>query len=81
MLANYCLMIPKVDDQLRYDLAIAESLGKTVRVEESVLNPRFIIKGFQAGSVGKQSRNIIQPSATASVNMRLAAGQTQSIYS
>jgi acetylornithine deacetylase/succinyl-diaminopimelate desuccinylase-like protein len=68
--------IPKVDDQLRYDLAIAESLGKTVRVEESVLNAGIIIKGFQAGGVGKQSRNIIQPSATASVNMRLAAGQT-----
>jgi acetylornithine deacetylase/succinyl-diaminopimelate desuccinylase-like protein len=68
--------IPNVDDKLRYDLAIAESLGKTVRIEESVLKPGIIIKGFQAGGVGKQSRNIIQPSATASINMRLAADQT-----
>ena len=68
--------IPNVDEQLRYDLAIAQSLGKTVRVEEGVLKPGIIIKGFQAGGVGQQSRNIIQPSATASVNMRLAADQT-----
>lgn len=68
--------IPQVDEQLRYDLAIAESLGKTVRVEESVLQPGIIIKGFQAGGVGAQSRNIIQSSATASINMRLAADQT-----
>lgn len=68
--------IPKVDEQLKHDLAIAESLGKNVRVEEGVLSPAIIIKGFQAGGVGSQARNIIQPSATASINMRLAADQT-----
>ncbi len=68
--------IPNVDEQLRYDLAIAESLGKTTRVEEGVLESAIIFKGFQGGGVGKQSRNIIQPSATASINIRLAADQT-----
>ncbi|MBT1451295.1 M20/M25/M40 family metallo-hydrolase [Glaciecola sp. XM2] len=68
--------IPNIDAQLRHDLAIAESLGKTVRVEEGVLKPAIIVKGFQAGGVGSQSRNIIQPEATASLNLRLSAGQT-----
>jgi acetylornithine deacetylase/succinyl-diaminopimelate desuccinylase-like protein len=68
--------IPAVDEQLKYDLAIAESLGKTVRVEEGVLNPAIIVKGLQAGGVGNQARNIIQSEATASINMRLAADQT-----
>ncbi|GHF28349.1 acetylornithine deacetylase [Kordiimonas sediminis] len=68
--------VPNVDTQMKHALALAESVGKDIRLEESVLSPGFIIRGFQAGGVGKQGRNIIQPSASASINMRLVADQT-----
>jgi acetylornithine deacetylase/succinyl-diaminopimelate desuccinylase-like protein len=40
-----------------------------------VLQPAIIVKGFQGGGVGSQSRNVIQPSATASLNLRLVPDQ------
>ena len=40
------------------------------------MNPAIIIKGFEAGGTGERSRNIILPTATASLNLRLVPDQT-----
>ncbi len=67
--------MPRIDDVLREDLALGRVEGGGKRIEELVLQPGIIVKGFQAGGVGPQSRNVIQSSATASLNLRLVADQ------
>lgn len=68
--------LPAVDEALRQDLAISTSDGGGKRIDELLMGPAIIVKGFNAGGVGTQSRNIILPSATVSLNLRLAPGQT-----
>ena len=68
--------MPRIDDVLKQDLALGRIEGDGKRIEELVLEPAIVIKGFQAGGVGSVSRNVIQPSATASLNLRLVADQT-----
>ncbi len=68
--------LPEVDEALRNDLAISGSEGGGKRIDELLMGPAIIVKGFSAGGVGKQSRNIIQPTATVSLNLRLAPGQS-----
>lgn len=68
--------LPNMDAALKDELFLSKTEGGGKRVEEISMGPSIIVKGFEGGGVGKQSRNIIMPSATASVNLRLAAGQT-----
>lgn len=68
--------IPSIEGQLMDELALAEREQPSKRIEELVMEPAIIIKGFQAGGVENKSRNIIQPSAKASINFRLVKNQT-----
>lgn len=68
--------MPDVDAHLRRELAMAKSEGGGVRLEEAIMAPAIVVKGFQAGVVGTQSRNTILPTATASLNLRLVPDQT-----
>ncbi len=70
--------IPRVDDRLMKELALAEREQPSKRIEELVMEPAIVIKGFQAGGVEDKSRNIIQPTAKASLNFRLVKRQTVS---
>jgi acetylornithine deacetylase/succinyl-diaminopimelate desuccinylase-like protein len=68
--------MPRMDEALKTELKLARSEGHNARIEYQIMQPAIVIKGFQAGGVGKQSRNIILPSATASINLRLVPNQT-----
>ncbi|WP_262695132.1 M20/M25/M40 family metallo-hydrolase [Kordiimonas aquimaris] len=68
--------IPNIDDSLKNELALAERERPEKRIEELVMEPAIVIKGFQAGGVEDKSRNIIQPTAKASINFRLVKNQT-----
>lgn len=68
--------MPRVDELLRDELALGRVEGGGQRIERSIMNPAIVVKGLQGGGVGTQSRNIIQPTASASLNLRLVAGQT-----
>jgi acetylornithine deacetylase/succinyl-diaminopimelate desuccinylase-like protein len=68
--------IPPIDDQLKNNLMVAERLQPQKRIEELVLEPAIVITGFDGGGAGKKARNIIQPSASASLNFRLVKNQT-----
>jgi acetylornithine deacetylase/succinyl-diaminopimelate desuccinylase-like protein len=68
--------IPRVDQALQDTLALGRVEGSGERIERLVMKPAIIVKGFQAGGVGSQARNVIQPSATASLNLRLVPDQT-----
>lgn len=68
--------LPETDATLKSDLLLSTTDGGGKRIEEIAMGPSIIVKGFQGGGVGGQSRNTIMPSATASINFRLAPGQT-----
>lgn len=68
--------MPSIEAQLRRELAVAESEQPSKRIEELVMEPAIIVKGFQAGGVEDKSRNIIEPVARASLNFRLVKNQT-----
>jgi len=68
--------LPNIGETLAEELALGAVEGGGKRLEELILEPAIIVKGFQAGGVGEQSRNIIMPSAAASLNLRLVKGQT-----
>jgi acetylornithine deacetylase/succinyl-diaminopimelate desuccinylase-like protein len=68
--------MPRVDAQLREELALGRVEGQGRRIEELIMQPAINIVGFQAGGVEAQARNIILPTAQASLDLRLVKGQT-----
>ena len=68
--------LPRVDDMLAEELALGRVEGAGKRLEELIMQPAIVIKGFDGGGVGSRSRNIIVPTATASLNLRLVPDQT-----
>jgi acetylornithine deacetylase/succinyl-diaminopimelate desuccinylase-like protein len=68
--------LPRMDEVLKDDLALGDTDGDGKRLEELIMSPAIVIKGFEGGGTGKKSRNIIMPSATASLNLRLVPDQS-----
>jgi len=71
--------MPRVDDILRKELSLGRTEGVEARLELLMLEPAIVIKGLQGGGVGSQASNVIRPSATASLNVRLVPDQTPEI--
>lgn len=67
--------MPAVDGQLQDALALGRLEGGGKRLEELIMQPAINIVGIQAGGVKEQARNIIVPTATASLDLRLVPGQ------
>ena len=67
--------MPSVDSQIKQELGLGNSEIVGERLEASLMRPALIVKGFQGGGVGAISRNIIEPYAEASLNLRLVSGQ------
>ena len=68
--------MPKIDEAVKADLGLRKTEGGTERVEEAVMRPAIVIKGLYGGGVLSQARNIIEPTADASLNIRLTPGQS-----
>jgi acetylornithine deacetylase/succinyl-diaminopimelate desuccinylase-like protein len=68
--------MPRVDEQLREELALGRVEGNGQRLETLLMQPAINIVGFQAGGTQAQARNIILPTAEASLDLRLVRGQT-----
>jgi len=67
--------MPDIDAELKAELALGRTEGGGERIESLMLRPAIIVKGLQAGAVGSQSSNVIRPTATASLNVRLVPDQ------
>ncbi len=67
--------MPNMEESLKKALSISNPIGNGARLEEQIMKPAIILNGFQAGGVKGQARNIILPSATATLNLRLVASQ------
>lgn len=69
--------MPEVGRQLQKELQLGRTDLGGMRLEQTIMKPAIVVKGIDGGGAGPgKSRNIIQPSATASLNLRLVPGQT-----
>lgn len=65
---------PQVDDALRATFGLAETEADNAPLAERILLPALNLKGLKSAEVGALSRNVIPPSATASIGLRLVKG-------
>ena len=67
--------MPRVDALIKRDLGLSESEFAGERLENAIMRPAIVVRGLSGGGVGAEARNIIEPSADASLNLRLVPGQ------
>lgn len=65
---------PSVDADLRTRFGIARSEADNAPLAERIALPALNLKGLDSAEVGERARNIIPPSATASIGVRLVTG-------
>lgn len=66
---------PRVDEALTKDLGIGKP-ETSDRLEIAIARPAMNLRGISGGDVGDKARNAIQPSAQASIGLRLVPAQT-----
>ncbi|HEX6096104.1 MAG TPA: M20/M25/M40 family metallo-hydrolase [Thermoanaerobaculia bacterium] len=66
--------MPPVEAELKRQFQIARTEGGALN--ERILLPALNVSGIQAGGVGEQASNTIQPSARAAIDFRLVPAQT-----
>lgn len=66
--------LPSVEDTLRDELGFAGPEVEGSSYADRLMLPSFNIRGIRSAEVGDGARNVIPARATASVDMRLAAG-------
>ncbi len=65
---------PPVDDDLRAAFGLAATEANGAALAERILLPALNLKGLKSAETGDKARNIIPPSATASIGLRLVKG-------
>ncbi|WP_240624467.1 M20/M25/M40 family metallo-hydrolase [Chromatocurvus halotolerans] len=68
--------MPSIDAALASELGLDTNEIDGERIEEAILRPAIVVRGLYGGAVGDRARNIIEPDAQASINVRLVPGQT-----
>jgi acetylornithine deacetylase/succinyl-diaminopimelate desuccinylase-like protein len=71
--------MPRIESGLAKELGLGRTEGGGDRLETLVMRPAIVVKGLSGGGVGAESSNVIRPSATASLNLRLVPDQTPDI--
>ncbi|GIH02747.1 peptidase M20 [Rhizocola hellebori] len=66
--------LPEVEPALLQRLGLAEAEIAGGRLTDQMMRPSFNLRGLSAGDVGAHARNAVPAHATASVDIRLAAG-------
>ena len=67
--------MPSVDAQLKRELGLGNNEIPGERLESAIMRPAIVVRGISGGGVGPEARNIIEPTAQASLNLRLVPGQ------
>ena len=67
---------PDIDDDLRRELALTHTEGGGKKLIELINEPSLNIRGFSSAASGKQARNVVPSTATASLDVRLVKGVT-----
>ncbi len=68
--------IPNIEAELRKEFQIASNEGEGKPLNELLTQPALNVRGLEAGHVGAQASNTIQPEAHASIDFRLVPNQT-----
>jgi acetylornithine deacetylase/succinyl-diaminopimelate desuccinylase-like protein len=68
--------IPNIEGDLRREFQIANNEGEGKSLNELLTLPALNVRGLEAGHVGAQASNTIQPEARASIDFRLVPNQT-----
>ena len=66
--------LPPVEETLQEELGFAGPELEGASYSDRLMRPSFNVRGLAAAAVGSEGRNVIPSEATASVDMRLAAG-------
>ena len=66
--------MPDVDDALRAEFGLAESEANNAPLAERIMLPALNLKGLKSAEVGAAARNVIPPTATAAIGIRLVKG-------
>jgi len=66
---------PRMDTLLASDIGIGQPETDD-RIELAIARPAMNLRGIRSGDVGAKARNAIQPSASASIGLRLVPDQT-----
>ena len=66
--------MPDVDEALRVEFGMAATEAENAPLAERIMLPALNLKGLKSAEVGDNARNIIPPSATASIGLRLVKG-------
>ena len=66
---------PKMDQVLMTQLGVAAPETED-RLDIAITRPAMNLRGIRGGDVGEKARNVIQPSAEASIGLRLVPSQT-----
>jgi acetylornithine deacetylase/succinyl-diaminopimelate desuccinylase-like protein len=67
--------MPSVDAQMKHELGLGNNEIPGERLESATMRPAIVVRGISGGGVGPEARNIIEPTAQASLNLRLVPGQ------
>lgn len=65
---------PAIDEELRATFGVARSEANNAPLGERILQPALNLQGLKSAEVGDKARNVIPPSATASIGLRLVKG-------
>lgn len=66
--------VPEVDEQLRREWGIGWTEGGGQPLTERLLLPSLNVRGLSSANVGTDARNVIPPTATAALDLRLVKG-------
>lgn len=66
--------LPPMDDALRNEFGLAESEMHNAPLAERLLLPALNLHGLKSAEVGANTRNVIPPTATASIGLRFVEG-------
>ncbi|CAK9041898.1 Peptidyl-tRNA hydrolase ArfB (PTH) (Alternative ribosome-rescue factor B) [Durusdinium trenchii] len=69
---------PPIDEDLRATFGVARSEAQNAPLGERILQPALNLRGLKSAEVGAEARNVIPPSATASIGLRLVKGNDPS---
>lgn len=66
--------LPRYDEELKRELGLARTEGAPQTLAERLQLPSLTVRGLSSGGTGEYTRNVIPPTATAALGIRLVKG-------
>lgn len=67
-------VLPNFDEELKRELGLARTEGGGQTLPERLQLPSLTVRGLSSGGTGQYTRNVIPPTATAAIGVRLVKG-------